>query len=965
MVTHLKPRCNTKRVTLAALLVLTSCLTAQASSFATNVAIHGASHLVFGATSQQPEKDQQADTKPESPQSVPEIIPWPLSDLSEAVSQLLEADYLNDAERSQLRIRHGAWLESDLTNPALAAAAAVVRGEYSHPSLSDPLANVEDRAEALIRTGKSAQAADLLKDAKSFRASRLRGEALLDLGKTDLAVADFKDAITRALRAVDSIESGKQPAASSDTALTGDELAEALRCALLLSRWQAPDAPEAVSHKTMLALLATARQDLDRLSWKARMVEALLLYEKDKYSEVSKAVAETLELNPKCAEAYFLYGLMTVDTFDFPRGERLAATLDQLAAPAPSIHAATIRAYIRLRQNEGEMAFEQLKPALAAFPDAPMLLAYHAASAAVRFDFAQADQLLADFDVKFPNSPYASFVVGKSMSGSRQYEEAARYLAIAAKRAPHWAEPVVELGLSEFQAGRNDAALSALLSATTLDPQNNRAVNSLTLLQELSTYVNIESEHFIVRCKPGVDEVVAREMLEPLEEIFTRVTGDGRGGIAHKPQHKTVVELYPNHRWFGVRITGMPQLHTIAAATGPVIAMEAPREGPGHMGAFDWRRVVQHEYTHTVTLSRTKNRLPHWFTEASAVYLEDAPRDYSTIRLLTMAYETDRVFDLDTINIMFVRPKRATDRSQAYAQGHMMYEYIIERFGDKKPLELMDLYAKGVREQAAFEQTLGVGREAFMEGFKVWMGEKLTGWGMIPTPAHPSIKQLLALDMDQKKEAVELKPQQDVPVQDAEVLQPEKIMLGEPNQDELGEPTGEQLAAWRKAYPGNPFVLELLIKMNQSVSMSNPTDEFLALLAEYAAARPMDPMPHKMLATHYLNSGQGDKAIEHLEYLDIREQSSPGYAVELSRQYAAKGDMQRAMAKASRATQVAPYDATYREYAATLALRAKSYEAAERHLKALAALEPSRPEHQKRLEALSRLRATVPAQGDK
>lgn len=951
-------RCGVKTwCVLASLALSQSWLTAQSS---------GAFALAktAGSTWAQPE-NKQPEPK-EAADTVPEIIPWPLSDLSEAVSQLLEVDYLNDAERSQLRVRHGAWVESDLTNPALAAAAAVVRGEYSHPSLSDPVSLPEDRAEALIRIGKSEQAIEILKESKSFRASRLRGEALLDVGKLDEAIASYKGAITAALRAVDAIQSGKMPVAAQgaqvDAVLTGDELAEALRCALLLSRLQPPDAPDSVSHRTMLTLLATARQDLDRLSWKARLIEALLLYEKDKYSEVSKAVAETLELNPKCAEAYFLLGLMTVDTFDFPRGERLAATLDQLASPAPSIHAATIRAYIRLRQNEGELALAQLAPALVAYPNAPMLLAYRAACAAVRFDFAKADELLADFDSKFPGSPYASFVVGKSMSGSRQYEEAARYLAIATERAPYWAEPVVELGLSEFQAGRNDAALSALLSATTLDPQNNRAVNSLTLLQELSTYVNIESEHFIVRCKPGVDEVVAREMLEPLEEIFTRVTGEGRGGIAHKPQHKTVLELYPNHRWFGVRITGMPQLHTIAAATGPVIAMEAPREGPGHMGAFDWRRVVQHEYTHTVTLSRTKNRLPHWFTEASAVYLEDAPRDYSTIRMMTMAFETDRIFDLDTINIMFVRPKRMTDRSQAYAQGHLMYEYIIEKFGDQKPLELMDLYAQGVREQAAFEQTLGVGRVAFMEGFKVWMGDKLKGWGMIPTPAHPSIKQLLAKESGQKNDSGEL---QSDPIEEPEkpnaqaeeAAQPEKIVFGEPAEDDAGEPTGEQLAAWRKAYPGNPFVLELLVKMNLSVSTSNPTEDFLALLAEYAQARPMDPLPHKLLATHYLNSGQGELAIEHLEYLDIREQSSPGYAVELSRQYAAKGEMQRAMAKAARATQVAPYDATYREYAATLALRAKSYEVAERHLKALAALEPSRPEHQRRLEALSKLRA--------
>jgi hypothetical protein len=93
-----------------------------------------------------------------------------------------------------------------------------------------------------------------------------------------------------------------------------------------------------------------------------------------------------------------------------------------------------------------------------------------------------------------------------------------------------------------------------------------------------------------------------------------------------------VIEVMPDHERFAVRITGMPFVHTIAACTGPVIAMEVPREGPPskHMGLFDWPRVIQHEYTHTITLGQTRNRIPHWLTEAAAVSMEPAPRSYDT-----------------------------------------------------------------------------------------------------------------------------------------------------------------------------------------------------------------------------------------------------------------------------------------------------------------------------------------------
>jgi tetratricopeptide (TPR) repeat protein len=837
------------------------------------------------------------------------ITPFPAPELAQAVQTLLDADYLKDQERAALRVKHGVWEAPDIVDARWRAHAAIIRGDYLDAALADEAAPPLMRAQALLMAGRCDAAIEMLAAQTTIAAARIRAEALLDSGRIPQAVAALREAVARTL--------------AVPGPLDADELSEGVRCALILTRWQEPAAP---THQEMLGLLAKARDELDRTSWKANLVEAQLLYEKDKYAESAKVIDTVLTLNPRCADAYWLFGLICVDTFDFARGERLAARLDQLAAPSPSIHASCLRAYIRQRQNEGEAAAGQLEAALAAYPASRLLLGYQAASIATQFDFETVDAKLAAFELLAAGSPQAVFLVGRAMAGSRQYAQAASYLNKAVALAPHWAEPMVELGLCEFQAGRNEASMAALEKAVMLDPLNNRAANSLTLLRELGGYVSVESDHFIVRCKPGVDEVVAREMLEPLEGIFDRVTGSAKGGIDHKPAGKTVVELYPNHRWFGVRITGMPALHTIAAATGPVIAMEAPRDGAGHMGAFDWRRVVQHEYTHTVTLSRTMNRLPHWFTEAGAVYLEDSPRDYSTVQLLTRAYETDTLFDLDTINLMFVRPKRQTDRSQAYAQGHMMYEFIIERFGDTKPLVLMDLYAKGVREAAAFKQVLGIERAEFLPQFRLWMQGKLQEWGMSPTPAHPSILALLKRDGSGGE---------DVPSADG--------------------PSPTQLEAWLEEMPASPFVLEQVLIARLKASGGDATEEMLPLLARYAAARPVDPLPHKLMAAFLLAGNRGAQAIEHLEYLDAREQTSPGYAAELARRYAATGDMQRALAKSARATQISPYDASYREMAAGIAIRAKEFATAERHIRAMIALEPDRPVHQQRLEALLKM----------
>ncbi len=864
----------------------------------------------------QPQPDKSDDD------AAPKAQPTRPPPLADGVKALLDQDYLTDVEKTSIRIKHGQWTDADLALPANRARAALVSGKWGDPSLDDPSATLLDRADARERRGEPEAALELLKGETSMRGARIRAQSLVDLGRAADAAAELEPLIKQVA----------DPAISD-----ADELTEGIRALVFRARLVGPD-KNGDEYRAMLALLGKARDDMDRLSWNTTLAEAQLLFEKDAYEQMGQALEATLSLNPRCADAWFQAGMAAAEGFDFDRAEGMAARLDELADPQPSPYAAVVRSAVRIKQGDAEGAEHVLEAAKTKFPHQRTVMAQWAAAAARRFDFDETKRRLDAFDALAPGSPQAYLAVGKAMSSARQEDEAASYLSVAAERAPKWPLPVIELGLTQLQAGQNAGALVSLEKAAELDSINVRAANSLELLKELATYVSVESDHFIVRCKPGADEILTVEMLPQLEKIYTRVTGNGPGGINHQPKGKTVVEVYPDHRWFGVRITGLPQLHTIAAATGPVIAMETPREGPGHLGAYNWARVVQHEYTHTVTLSRTKNRLPHWFTEASAVYLEDSPRDTVTVELLARAYQTHTLFDLDEINLMFIRPRKPVDRQQAYAQGHWMYEFIIEHFGAQKPLELMDLYATGVREGPAFQQVLGVSREEFLTQFKAWAHDQLVAWGMLSSPGNPDIRQLMT------EEA------KDEPKDETSTPSLPK------------EPTEAMLTKWLNKYPSDPFVLSAVVKSTIAKHGGKAKVEDIELLERYAAARPMDVLPHKLLASLYLSGAAADKgkgalaAIEHLEYLDAREQHSASYAIELAKQYAAEGDLDKAFAKAERATQISPYDASTREFAATIAMRRKDYATAERHIKAMIVLEPDRDVHKKRLEALQKLK---------
>jgi tetratricopeptide (TPR) repeat protein len=506
------------------------------------------------------------------------------------------------------------------------------------------------------------------------------------------------------------------------------------------------------------------------------------------------------------------------------------------------------------------------------------------------------------------------------------------------------------LGLLELQAGRDMLARPYLTQANQLDPFNIRVRNSLKMIEELSTWDVVESEHFRVRYPPGDMEVMAREMLPELEKMHTIVTEVHQ----HEPPVKTLIELMPDNQWFAVRITGMPELFTIAAATGPVIAMEAPREGPrAKVGVYDWVRVVRHEYTHTVTLSKTKNRLSHWFTEAAAVALELGPRDYNRSRLLANALRNNELFTLDEINFKFVRPEKPTDRSQAYAQGHWMYQFMVEEFGEEAPLRLQDEYAKGKREREAFEAALGVSPESFFEDFVVWAEADVVTWGMFPEPTLDTLRlEETLIDHELRDNAAsalgDFASSVGIALVGGGIQSSYDVKLVDVDAD--------LIAFWSAVYPDHADLLEQQVLLALEDLDGVPDESIVPLLDRYATARPVDPKPHEMLIKIYLESSAPERAIPHLRYLDEREQYSPIYAVELANRLAAIGDFTNALQSATRATTIAPFDADYRELAATIAIQAGRLDEAERHISALVTLEPLRPIHQKRLEAVRNMR---------
>ena len=890
------------------------------------------------AQPEQPDQPARPDLHDHTHQAADRLgAPDELGVTSQALKDQLNASFLSDRERALLRVDHGVWAPEDLEHPVYLAKAALAVGLYDHPSLLNPDADANDRAAAALMRGEPALALDLIPATNSplsIAQLWVRAQAQQMLGQT-----------TRAISTLEAIETqmGATTIDDADTVATGVE------GLILLTQLRGPQGDAKEEYQTLAKLLANARDNLDRLSWRVRFVEAKLLYAHNNYKDAHAAAVETLRLHPRNAQAAAIIGNMAVDSFDFDTADEIAGKLDLIAASSlytaaeieqaqedfdpsqdfpPTLHSSIIRARVALRRKDPQGAEYALDPILASMPDQRDALELNAAAAAAGFRMRSVNHLLDQYDELSPGSPDAMMRVADTLGEFRQYELAESMYNQVIERAPFYAHPRLRLGLLLVQAGKDNLARTTLEEALALDPFDLRAQNSLTLVTELGSYATIESEHFIVRYKPDTtDSILAHEMPTVLERIHKRVCSDQPGGVDFEPKTKTIIELMPNHEWFAVRIGGMPSIHTMAASTGPVIAIEAPKDGQkSSVGHYDWERVLQHEYTHTVNLARTRNRVIHWMTEANAVFNEDAPRSSQTWALLLDAYENDELFDLDEINTAFVRPKKPSDRGLAYAQGAWMFEYIVERFGKEAPLEIYDASAAGRSSRDAFAQVLGAQPRAFLDEFKAWAHDQLLDRGLILAEGVPDLSELF----------------------DTSDEQPNKANM----------PTVDEISDLLEQYPDHPQLVTLRLGFALLGADTRLSPELVAMLDHACSVRPTDESPHQRLAKHYLageTHGERAKAIPYLEYLDVRETYSPAFAAELALLYARSDDpldQQRAMEKALRAVSIAPYDADQRERAARVALLTKNNTEAVHQLEALIQLEPDRTIHQRRLDAL-------------
>ena len=781
------------------------------------------------------------------------------------------------------------------------------------------------------------------------------GQALETLGKKDEAIAVYK-AMEKAVAKPDFTRDAVSLTAAG-TILD--------RLAVLTGKKASEQAANVLNN-----YYQKAYQEADKEYWPAHLAAAVLLLAKHKPDQAAAELNLAQKLNPNLPDMHVARGALALSNWMF---EQALAEADRALKTNPRhADALLLKAAVLMRWRKYDQVAPEIEKVLQFNPrhlDALSLMA------ALHVSQRQEDKAQPFIQRALKINPrYGELydTIGEQLSSSRQFPQAEKYLQKAMEISPELAGPVTDLGLLYLQTGQEDLAKQTLDKAFALDDFRGDILNYLKLLDQLGKFQVRQTPHFIIKVDGEADAVLLDWLGDQAEKIHAEVSGD----FGYVPPEKTLVELFPTHAQFSVRITGRGWIGTVGACTGRVIAMPAPDPLRGGFGTFNWAVVLRHEYTHVVTLSATGNRIPHWFTEACAVWEQPDRRNFEAVGLLVDALQQEKLFPVKSLDWGFIRPTPGGgSRGLAYAQSELIFEYVVATKGFDAILAMLKGFRDGQTQAEVFRNVLGTSEEQFDKDFCAWTVKQAESWGFDPTPlgplaakapttlptmpTMPSTAPTRTVDEQARLAAAHYRNGR---LPQAESIARE-VLKSDPKNRRALEVLGAVLVA-RKQYDEALGVADRLLQAhdNSAVGYRVRAEALLAkrqwtgaiaALESYKRLREVDPFGYEKLADLYMQMGRPDAALPNLVELHRRTVKDSKYARQVADIYRTGSTPEKALEFYEQVIQINPYDAGAYTAMASLYLRSQAYDRAILAAHSACLLEPKSADAWARLAAVN------------
>jgi tetratricopeptide (TPR) repeat protein len=694
--------------------------------------------------------------------------------------------------------------------------------------------------------------------------------------------------------------------------------------------------------------LQEAYRVVDKDYWPANVASGMFLLSKYMHNNAGAEFALAEKVNKNIAAVHAGRGAILLQDWQF---EQAIAEADAALNINPNlIDALLVRAGVYMQWRKFDMVEPELKKALTVNPQSLDALSM---MAALHVRLRAPDKAQPYIDQALAINPVCADVydtIGQWLAAARQFPEAERNFKKAMELAPEQSGPVTNLGLMYMQTGDEDQARATLDKAFALDDYRADVLNYVNLLKRLKDFSVKETEHFIIKVDPKMDAVLLEWVAAEAERVHGEVCKD----FDYTPPNKTILELFPTHQQFSVRITGKGWIGTVGACTGRVIAMPAPDPLRGGFGSFNWAVVLRHEFTHAVTLAATDNRIPHWFTEACAVWEQPDRRNFEAVRMLVDAVRSNGLFPVKELDWGFIRPRTGGARTLAYAQSELIFEYLVQKKKYDVIVGMIHGFRDGWAQAKVFTDVVGMSEAEFDKDFAVWARQQVQSWGFDPipvpdlnaattevqrTPASADAHARLAMALlngqqidkaeAQAKKALDLDPRQKYALW---VLGNVQVVQ---RQWEAAIDTARRL---EDVDPRSPSAARIHA---EGLLGQHKWMEAIAPLNDYKARRPDDQYSYEKLADLYSQLGDSENQLPNLVELHKKTLTDPKYARQIAEIYKSQPDKEDlALSFYRQVIDINPYDSGAYQAMTTLDLRLKRYPQAVMDMNSACQIEP-------------------------
>jgi len=438
-----------------------------------------------------------------------------------------------------------------------------------------------------------------------------------------------------------------------------------------------------------------------------------LMHERFNNTEADNLFGEALQRDPKNAEAYYGLALVSADGFDSKAVEYAGKAIEL----DPKLYEAhELMASLRLEDSDETKAFDEADAALKISPDALDAMAIHAAI-----------ELLADRSpkawlekIRQVNPAYGQgyALIADHLVLNRRYVDAIAYYRKAIDTDPRLWSARAQLGINLMRLGQEDEPRKQLELCYENGYRNEETVNSLRLLDSYKNFVTWKDGDTILKFNKK-----EADLLQPyFEAEMKRIIASYDKKYKMKLPGPVQVEVYPDHEDFAVRTMGMPGLGALGVTFGLVIAMDSPSGRPP--GEFHWASTLWHEMSHVYILTATNFRVPRWFTEGLAVHEETEASPEWGDRItpdILVAIRDKKLLPVAELDRGFIRPEYPNQVIVSYYQAGRICDYIKERWGADKLLDMVHSYADHKNTPDVIRAELGMAPEEFDKQFFDWL----------------------------------------------------------------------------------------------------------------------------------------------------------------------------------------------------------------------------------------------------